>query len=159
MEKIYETLRALNITYQEHTHPPVFTAMEAAKYYNAIPGAHVKNLFLRNRKGDRHYLVVVLDKKTVDLKRLAVTLGEKQLGFASPERLLQHLHVTPGSVSALGIVFDGSHNVIVLCDNAVQQYDQINLHPNGNTKTLTMAVTDFLRYAEYTGHTVQFIQI
>lgn len=159
MEKIYETLHTLNIPYQEHTHPPVFTSAEAAHYYDDIPGAHVKNLFLRNRKGDRHYLVVVLDKKTADLKRLAQTLGEKQLSFASPERLQTYLNVTPGSVSALGIVFDTTQAVTLLCDSGVQQYDQVNLHPNGNTKTLTVALVDFLRYANYTGHTVQFIQI
>jgi len=159
MEKIYETLQTLNISYQKHTHPPVFTSTEAAHYYDDIPGAHVKNLFLRNRKGDRHYLVIVLDKKTADLKRLAQELGEKQLSFASPERLQEYLNVTPGSVSALGIVFDTTQAVTLLCDSDVQQYEQINLHPNGNTKTLTVTLADFIRYADHTGHTVQFIQI
>jgi Ala-tRNA(Pro) deacylase len=119
----------------------------------------VKNLLLRNRKGDQQYLVVVPDTKTVDLKQLARRLGEKQLGFASPERLQQYLNVTPGSVSALGVVFDTQHAVILLCDNAVQRATQISLHPNDNTKTLTVAMADWLRYAAHTGHPVQFIQL
>lgn len=156
---IYETLEALALSYREHTHPAVFTSAEAAKYYDVIPGAHVKNLFLRNRKGDQHYLVVVLDNKTVDLKALAAALGEKQLSFASAERLYKYLQVTPGSVSALGVVFDTVHGVTVLCDNDVQRYDEICLHPNLNTKTLVLPCTDWLRYMTHTGHPVQFVPI
>lgn len=159
MEKIYETLQALAVPYQEHSHPAVFTTTEAAKYYEVIPGAHVKNLFLRNRKGDKHYLVVVLDNKTIDLKALARALGEKQLGFASAERLYTYLQVTPGSVSALGVVFDTSSAVTVLCDDEVQRYDKICLHPNVNTKTLVLSHHDWLRYMTHTNHPVQFIPI
>lgn len=159
MDKIYETLQTLALPYHEHTHPAVFTSAEAAKYYDVIPGAHVKNLFLRNRKGDKHYLVVVLDNKTVDLKALALTLGEKQLGFASADRLTKYLQVTPGSVSALGVVFDTAGGVTVLCDDDVQHYDEVCLHPNLNTKTLVLPRSSWLRYMTYTGHAVQFIQI
>lgn len=159
MQLIYATLAALNILYEEHSHPAVFTSKDAAEFYDAFPGAHVKNLFLRNRKGDRHYLVVVLDSKTVDLKRLAQQFGEKQLSFASAERLMKYLQVTPGSVSALGIVYDANHEVKVLCDSAVQQHNQINLHPNINTKTITLTLTDLMRYFAHTGQAVQFIEI
>ncbi|MFA6475232.1 MAG: prolyl-tRNA synthetase associated domain-containing protein [Patescibacteria group bacterium] len=159
MQLIYDTLAALNIPYQTHSHPPVFTSAEAAQYFEHIPGAHVKNLFLRNRKGDKHYLLIVLDNKTVNLKQLAQLLNEKQLSFASPDRLMRYLQVTPGSVSALGVVFDTTHAVTVLCDSAVQTYTDINLHPNINTKTLQLALSDLQRYFAKTGHAVQFILV
>lgn len=152
MEKIYQILDQLHIPYQEHTHPAVFTSAEAAKYYDTIPGAHVKNLFLRNRKGDKHYLAVVLDDKHVNLKQLAQQLGEKQLSFGSTERLHRYLQVTPGSVSALGLVFDTQHEVCVLLDNDCAHYDRINLHPNNNTKTLTIGLVDFKRFLDWCGN-------
>lgn len=160
-DKIFATLAALQIPYTEHSHPAVFTSVEAAKYYNVIPGARVKNLFLRNRKGDRHYLVVVLDHKQVNLKMLEQQLGEKQLSFASAERLQRYLRVTPGSVSALGLVYDQEHSVQVILDADIESgttvYDAINLHPNDNTKTLTIALPDFLRYLEHLKNPVQRI--
>ena len=152
MQKIYTTLEQLHIPYQEHTHPAVFTSAEAAKYYDTIPGAHVKNLFLRNRKGDTHYLAVVLDHKRVNLKQLEQRLGEKQLSFASPERLMKYLQVTPGSVSALGLVFDESHQVQVLVDQECAKAGLINLHPNDNTKTLTLAWSDFKKFLDWCGN-------
>lgn len=162
-EKIFATLAALNIPFTEHTHPAVFTSAEAAQYYDTIPGAHVKNLFLRNRKGDRHYLVVVLDHKQVNLKALEKQLGEKQLGFASAERLQQYLQVTPGSVSALGVVYDHEHAVHIILDadieSGVTVYDAINLHPNDNTKTLTITLPDFLRFLEHCKNAVQRITL
>ncbi|EKD76321.1 MAG: hypothetical protein ACD_43C00153G0004 [uncultured bacterium] len=159
MQKIYDTLKTLNIKYEEHDHPAVFTCVDAAKFYDKFPGARVKNLFLRNRKGDRHYLLIVSDNKTVDLKQLAQQFGEKQLSFASAERLMKYLHVTPGSVSALGLVYDTDLAVKILCDDSVQQHEQINLHPNINTKTITLTIADLLRYFGHTGHAVQFLPI
>lgn len=152
MQKIYDTLNQLNIPYQEYSHPAVFTSAEAAKYYNHIPGAHVKNLFLRNRNGKQHYLVVVLDHKKIDAKQLAKTLGESQLGFASPERLMKYLNVTPGSVSALGLVYDTEHHIQVIVDADIQTYPAISLHPNDNTKTLTISWTDFKKFLDWCGN-------
>lgn len=159
MDKIFAALTELAIPFTAHTHPPVFTSAEATLYYDAIPGARVKNLFLRNRKGDRHYLVIVLDAKQVDLKQLAQRLGEKQLGFASPERLKQYLNVTPGSVSALGLVFDQTHGVHVIIDADCTQYDSINMHPNDNTQTLNLSVADLHRFLVSRGNPVQILSL
>lgn len=152
MQKIYDTLNQLHISYQEHTHPAVFTGAEAAQYYSHIPGAHVKNLFLRNRSGKKHYLVVVLDDKKIDIKNLSKLVSESQLSFASPERLLKYLQVTPGSVSALGLIFDTEKHIRVLVDVDLKNYTKISLHPNDNTKTLTLSLLDFKRFLDWCGN-------
>lgn len=159
MNQILSALQRLNIPYTTHTHPAVFTSAEAAQYYDIIPGAHVKNLFLRNRKGDHHYLVVVLDHKKIDLRALEQVLGEKQLGFASAERLQRHLKVTPGSVSVLGLIFDNDHAVQVIIDADCAQSQQINFHPNDNTLTLTIAWPDFERFLQWCGNPVQTVTL
>jgi Ala-tRNA(Pro) deacylase len=99
---IYVVLDRLGIPYRKTEHPPAFTVEQAETLYGHLPGAHTKNLFLRNKKGNRHYLVIVRSDKRVDLKALGGLLGEATLSFASPERLMRYLGVTPGAVTPLG---------------------------------------------------------
>ena len=87
-ERVYAALDALGLDYSRHQHPPVFTADEAAVHWAGIPGARVKNLFLRNKKGDRHYLVVLEISKRADLKEIVKLVGDDRLSFGSPERLM-----------------------------------------------------------------------
>lgn len=154
---IYDVLKNLGISYTEHTHPAVFTTAEAEPFYRDSQVWKSKNLFLRNRKGDQHYLVVVDAATRVDLKQLAQTVNEKQLSFASPERLLKYLHVTPGSVSPLALMNDSEHHVKVLIDQAMQAYEKVYHHPNINTATLEMTRADFEKFLAATGHSFRWL--
>src|SRR5438128_12379600 len=91
---------------QRYEHPPVMTVEESERLVPKLPGAKTKNLFLRDRKGARHFLVTVPHDRAVDLNALGSTLDAGRLGFASPERLAKHLGITPGSVSLLALVND-----------------------------------------------------
>jgi Ala-tRNA(Pro) deacylase len=97
--QVRAALAALGISFERYEHPPVATALEADEHWSGIDAAHCKNLFLRNQKGNRHYLVIVKHPKRADLRGVADQIGDGKLSFASPERLLTHLGVTPGSVS------------------------------------------------------------
>ncbi|MBI5412373.1 prolyl-tRNA synthetase associated domain-containing protein [Candidatus Peregrinibacteria bacterium] len=159
MQIIYDILKELGIPYIEHHHPAVFTCEEADEYYKNIPGGHSKNLFLRNRKGHRHYLVVVQAHKTVDLKALAHTLNESKLGFASPERMKKYLGVTPGSVTPLGLINDVNHEVIVLIDQDLWNFDRLHYHPLVNTSTLELSRDDFKKFLDSRGNEVRFMKL
>lgn len=159
MEDIRNILQDLHIPFIEHAHPALFTSEDAARYYVNIPGAKAKNLFLRNRNGKQHYLIVVTDTKTVDLKQLAKQLGETQLSFSSPERLLKYLGLTPGSVSPFGLINDTEKQVKVIIDQAVWQHDRVNFHPNINTATLELARDDFKTFLDWSGQSVQIINL
>ncbi len=100
---VYAALDALGIQYERHEHPPVFTSEEAAEHWANIPGTPCKNLFLRNKKGNRHYLVVLEISKQADLKHIARLVSDDRLSFGSPERLMAELGLTPGSVTPLGL--------------------------------------------------------
>ena len=102
-QEVYRVLDALSIHYERFEHPPVFTADDAAAHWGPIRGTPVKNLFLRNKKGDRHYLVILEIAKEADLRQLVKIIGDDRLSFGSPERLLAQLGVTPGSVSPFGL--------------------------------------------------------
>ena len=152
-------LDALGIAYTRHDHPPVATVEEAVRHWADIPATHCKNLFLRNQKGDRHYLVIVEHAKRVDLRRLAEQIGDGKLSFASPERLKTYLGLTPGSVSPFGLINDSSRAVRVVIDGDLKAATRLSFHPNINTVTLTIAGADFTRFLEACGHIAQYVSV
>jgi Ala-tRNA(Pro) deacylase len=156
---IYTALAALGIGYEVFEHPPVHTAEEAALHWASIPGTAVKNLFLRNKKGDRHYLVILGIDKQADLRRLVKVIGDDRLSFGSPERLHKHLGVTPGSVSPLGLIHDTSQSVRVIVDSDLREAERLIFHPNDNTASLTISGSDFRRFLEHRGNSVRWIKL
>lgn len=159
MTDIYQTLADLNINYIRHDHPAVFTCEEAEKFCPLIPGGKSKNLFLRNRKGDKHYLLIVESSKRVDLAKLASILNESKLGFASEERLKKHLGLTPGSVSPFGLINDERHEVIVLIDQDLWKEERLSFHPNINTATLELAREEFKKFLDGCGNEIRFVNV
>lgn len=152
-------LAELGIPYTRHEHPPVHTVEEAAVHWATIEATHFKNLFLRNQKGDRHFLVVVEHSKKVDLRSLAEQIGEGKLSFGSPERLLRHLGVTPGSVTPFGLIHESARGVRVFLDQDIRDAARVSFHPNINTATLVLAAADFHRFLEACGNPVRHVVI
>src|SRR5437660_9653287 len=132
-------LDALGIAYTRHEHPPVATVDAAVEHWAGIDATHCKNLFLRNQKGNRHYLVVLEHSKRADLRAVADQIGDGKLSFASPERLMTHLALTPGSVSPFGLIHDREHAVRVVLDRDLKGPARLSFHPNINTVTSTIA--------------------
>lgn len=159
MKDIYKILENLGIKYEKHEHPAVFTSQEAAEYDRGIEGGKSKNLFLRNNKGDRHYLVIIESMKRADLEKLASSLNESKLSFASPERLLKHLGVTPGSVSPFGLINDTGRNVQVVIDKKLMKYERLCFHPNINTATIVISTNDFRKFLDFTGNRVTYLKL
>ncbi len=120
---IFRFLEENGIAYERCDHPAVFTCEEAERVVPPMEGAKTKNLFVRDKKGRRHFLVVVGYEKTVDLKSLSSLMGLSSLTMASPDRLKRYLGVDPGSVTILAVINDQSF----LC------------HPLINTSTLAIS--------------------
>lgn len=157
-QKVYEVLESLEVSYVRHEHPPVFTVEEAEKHWEGITGAHCKNLFLRNKKGNRHYLVVLESTKRADLKSLEKQLGEDRLSFASPERLMRYLGLDTGAVSPFGLLNDSQKEVQVIIDQDLREAETINFHPNVNTATIGLSFSDFQKFLSFCGQTIRFLQ-
>jgi Ala-tRNA(Pro) deacylase len=157
--QVYDRLAELGIQYERHEHPPVATVEEAAQHWSGIDAAHCKNLFLRNQKGTRHYLVIIRHSKKADLRAVADQIGDGKLSFASPERLMTHLGLTPGSVSPFGLINDREHAVRVVLDRDVKAAERVSFHPNINTRTLVIAAADFARFLEACGNRVQLVSV
>ncbi|EKP0247389.1 prolyl-tRNA synthetase associated domain-containing protein [Aeromonas veronii] len=142
---IYSLLDQLAIPYQRVDHPPVFTCEEASRLLPDLPAAKTKNLFLRDQKSERLFLVVSPEEHRVDLKALATALGVKRLSFGSPERLDAVLGLTPGSVTLLAMVRDREKAVELVVDEAIWQAEQVQCHPLVNTATLIIRLNDVRR--------------
>lgn len=153
MKNIYQILEDLGITYQKYDHPPVYTVEDAEKYDRGN-GGQSKNLFLRNKKGNKHYLVILEASKRLNLKQLESLLEEVNLSFASAERLLKYLGVTPGSVSPFGLIHDTDNTVKVIVDKDLLEYENQSFHPNVNTSTLVIKTPDFQKFLRWTQNTV-----
>lgn len=156
MKDLYNKLKEFDIRYKQYDHPAVYTCEEADKLCAHIEGGKSKNLFLRNEKGNKHYLIILESTKRIDLKKLSQQLEEKSLSFASDKRLIKYLGLTPGSVSPFGLINDTKHEVIVMVDNDLLNYEKLQYHPNINTATLVIAKDDFLKFLNAMKNTVIF---
>ena len=158
-QQVVARLTELAIAYTRHEHPPLPTVEEAEQHWIGIDATHCKNLFLRNQKGNRHYLVIVMHLKKVDLRKVADQIGDGKLSFASPERLMTHLGLTPGSVSPSGLINDRDHSVQVVLDRDLKSASRLSFHPNINTVTFTVAAVDFHRFLDACGNTVKHVTV
>ena len=157
-QQLFARLEQLGIAERTVEHPPVFTVEEAKALRGDLPGHHIKNLFLRNKK-EEMWLVVALEDRAIDLKRLGEVLGAGRLSFGSAERLKRHLGVEPGSVTPLALINDESRSVQLVLDRGLVDGhgEPVNVHPLVNTMTTAMASADLLRFFEATGHAPRWL--
>lgn len=156
---IYAVLNALGIRYERHDHDPVFTCDEERRAVPDTGAVHTKNLFVRDKRGRRHVLVVTTCEKTADLRRLRDLVDADTLSFASPERLERYLGVTPGSVTLLGLVNDATRAVEVVIDDEVWRAPRLHMHPLVNTSTLVLTHADLVAFLEHTGHAPRVLDV
>ena len=157
--KVYAALDAMGISYSAYEHPPIFTGEEAAIHWKHVPGVGIKNLFLRNKKGDRHYLVILDVAKHADLRHLVKVIGDDRFSFGSPERLMSHLGVTPGSVSVFGLLSEGSRHVQVIVDSELRSAERLIFHPNDNRASVSIGFQDFVRFLESRPNSVRWLPL
>ena len=156
---IYDFLDSIDVSYERFDHPAVFTVTEAKILSPEIDGASTKNLFLRDKKGIRHFLVTVPQDKQVDLKELSSILEASRLSFASPDRLKKFLGIDPGSVSLLALLNDQENNVEVFVDKEIWNSEKILCHPLVNTSTLAVPRNGIQLFLEKTGHNLMLVEV
>lgn len=159
MRDIISFLDGQGIGYLRHEHPPVFTCDEELRHVPESGAARTKNLFMRDRRGRRHLLLVTLCSKSVSIAEFAETSGADRLSFASPERLMKHLGVEPGAVTLLGLVNDAEHAVELYIDADVWAAPNIHAHPLRNDATLVLSHDEVTRFVAATGHQPRIVTV
>lgn len=159
MNALEQLFRELRIQVDRYEHPPVFTCEEAERWVPSMDAAPTKNLFLRDRKGRRHFLVVVGYEKSVDLKALSALLDVDRLVLGSSRRLDEYLGVEPGSVTILGLLNDRNRGVELVLDVPIAEANRLRCHPLVNTATWSVAQADLRRFLQVTGHPLRVLDI
>jgi len=152
-------LEQAGISYEIHEHPPVPTVEEALPYWDPIDAAHCKNLFFRNHKGNKHYLVILDHRRLLNIKDLEQRLKQGKISFASPKRMDRYLGLDAGSVSAFGIINDQENHVHLFIDDQLEKAEQISFHPNENTATFVISFASFKKFLDLSGNSYEFISL
>ncbi len=157
--QLEKLLKENSIVFEKFEHPPLHTCEDADHYLVERPGARLKNLFLRDNYGKKHFLLITAHNKNVDLKALSKNLNVSRLGFASHDRLNKYLSSKAGAVSILSLMMDKTHSVKLLIDEDIWQANQFQCHPFINTQTFVLDKQNLMRFLTLTGHDHTIIPI
>jgi Ala-tRNA(Pro) deacylase len=157
-EDLFQRLDDLAIAHETTHHPALHTVSESQAVRGQIPGAHNKNLFLRDKK-KQTWLVCTLEDKQIEMKQLPGQIGAARLSFGSADRLAEFLGVLPGSVTPFALINDPQCRVKVVLDAAMLEHEQVNFHPLVNTMTTTISSVDLLRFVRACGHEPMMLRL
>ena len=157
--QLEHTFQKLAISCEKIDHPALHTAKDADVLLVERPGTRLKNLFLRDNYGKKHFLLITAPERQVDLKALSKEMQLSRLGFASNERLAKYLGVKPGCVSMLALLNDKDNAVQLWIDKAVWQGVLFHCHPFDNTKTWLVTKPDLLKLFEFTNHRITLLDL
>lgn len=159
INKVLTYLQEKNISYTWYSHNEAPTIEIARTQWRNDGSKHCKNLFFRNHKGNKHYLVILDCEHDLDIHDLEHRLHQGKLSFASPQRMEKYLGLTPGSVSPFGLINDTENHVHLFIDSNLQQQKSLSFHPNDNHATVVIAQQEFLRYLNDVGNSYEFIEL
>ena len=158
-KELYDIFEKLEIRFEYHEHPPLATIEDAKIHWKDYNSGRCKNIFFRNHKGDRHYLVILEHLRQLDIKDLEKRLRQGKLTFASDKRLKQYLGVEPGSVSPFGLINDNENHVYLFIDEQLKDCDRLAFHPNVNTASVVISKSDFMKFLCFTGNQFEFLRL
>ena len=157
--KVFDFLRSQGIEYSFYEHPEAPTIEIAREYWRADGSKHCKNLFFRNHKGNRHYLVVFDSERSLAIHDLEHRLHQGKLSFASEQRMERYLGLRPGSVSPFGLINDEENHVHLFLDKTLLDYPSLSFHPNDNRATVVISQEEFARYLAAVGNTFEYLEL
>jgi Ala-tRNA(Pro) deacylase len=158
-KELYDLFSKLDINFEYHEHPPLATIEDAKIHWKDYNSGRCKNIFFRNHKGNRHYLVILEHLRQLNIRDLEVRLRQGKLTFASDQRLMRYLGVGPGSVSPFGLINDAENHVHIFIDEKLRNYERLAFHPNVNTASLVISTADLIKFLEFTGNSFEFIKL
>ena len=158
-QKVLDKLKELEISYDMYEHPPLPTIEMALEYWKDLPSTHCKNLFFRNHKGNKHYLVVFECHQQMAIHQIEKMLKQGKLSFASEQRMEKYLGLRPGSVSPFGLINDTEKHVKLFLDKNLKDAPMLSFHPNDNSASLIVKNEDFIKFLEHWGGEYEFLDL
>lgn len=158
-KELYELFEKLSVNFEYHEHPPLATIDDAIVHWKDYNAGRCKNIFFRNHKGDRHYLVILEHLQQLDIHDLEKRLRQGKLSFASDNRLKKYLGLEPGSVSPFGLINDKEKHIHLFIDENLKEFERLTFHPNVNTASIIVSKSDFLKFLDHSGNSYEFIRL
>ena len=157
--QIKDKLEELGIEFEIVEHEAALTTEQADSFIEGMEGVRTKNMFLTNKKKTAYYLLIMDDKKRLDMKKFAEIVQEKRITMVSPDILYKKMLLEPGIVSPFGLLNNVEKDIEVYFDKEIISEKKMTFHPNTNEKTIFLDTTDLLKFIEEIGYTVNIIDL
>ena len=156
-QRVAKKLQELGITYNVVDHPPVFTTEQADSYIKDLEGVRTKSMFLTNKKKTQYYLLIMDDKKRLDMDDFKVQVGADRIRMASLDSLAEKMNLPAGTVSPFGLLNNEEKDIHVYFDKDIVSEDVMTFHPNTNEKTIFIKIQDLFRFLKSIGFTYDIL--
>ena len=158
-QQVANTLQELGITFDVVEHPPVFTTEQADSYIEGMEGVRTKSMFLTNRKKTQYYLLIMGDKKRLDMDDFKVQVGANRIRMASLDSLAEKMNLPAGTVSPFGLLNNEEKDIQVYFDKEIINEERMSFHPNTNEKTIFVSTTDLFKFLHDLGYSYQVLEL
>lgn len=158
-KKVEEKLNELNIPFEIVEHEPALTTEQADSFIEGIEGVGTKTMFLTNKKKTEFYLLIMDDKKRLDMDIFKEIVASKQIKMASKNSLFEKMMLPPGVVSPFGLLNNEDKDIKVYIDKEIIDEERMCFHPNTNEKTIFLKTLDLLKFIESIGYDVNIVEI
>lgn len=158
-QQVANKLQELGIPFDVVEHPPAFTTEQADSYIEGMEGVRTKSMFLTNRKKTQYYLLIMDDKKRLDMDDFKVQVGADRIRMASLESLAEKMNLPAGTVSPFGLLNNEEKDIQVYFDKEIINEERMTFHPNTNEKTIFISTQDLFKFLQDLGYSYQVLEL
>ncbi|MBZ2151253.1 prolyl-tRNA synthetase associated domain-containing protein [Streptococcus cristatus] len=158
-QQVANKLQELGIPFDVVEHPPAFTTEQADSYIEGIEGVRTKSMFLTNKKKTQYYLLIMDDKKSLDMDLFKDLVSANRIRMASADSLFEKMQLPPGTVSPFGLLNNEEKDIQVYFDKDIVSEDIMTFHPNTNEKTIFVATQDLFKFLTHLGYDYQILEL
>lgn len=158
-QQVANKLQELGITFDVVEHPPAFTTEQADSYIEGMEGVRTKFMFLTNKKKTQYYLLIMDDKKRLDIDDFKVQVGADRIRMASLDSLAEKMNLPAGTVSPFGLLNNEEKDIQVYFDKEIIGEECMTFHPNTNEKTIFISTEDLFKFLKDLGYSYQVLEL
>ena len=158
-QQVANKLHELGITFDVVEHPPAFTTEQADSYIEGMEGVRTKSMFLTNKKKTQYYLLIMDDKKSLDMDLFKELVSANRIRMASLDSLAEKMSLSAGSVSPFGLLNNEERDIQVYFDKEIFDEERMTFHPNTNEKTIFISTEDLFKFLKDLGYYYQVLEL
>ena len=158
-QQVANKLQELGIAFDVVEHPPAFTTEQADSYIEGMEGVRTKSMFLTNRKTTQYYLLIMDDKKSLDMDLFKELVSANRIRMASTDSLFKKMQLPPGTVSPFGLLNNEEKDIHVYFDKEIINEERMSFHPNTNEKTIFISTQDLFKFLQDLGYSYQVLEL